>query len=74
MMQCFIANKELEKIGLNILIRRHKMNLTQKELSRAASVSVSKISAIEHGKTDFTLTLLLRIADVLKVDYHELIK
>ena len=38
------------------------------------NVSVSKISAIEHGKTDFTFKALLVIADVLKVDYHELLK
>jgi transcriptional regulator with XRE-family HTH domain len=66
--------KERLRIGLNILIRRRELNMTQSELAEAAGVSRNQISSIERGKTNFGMEALFAIAEALGVEYQELLK
>ena len=69
-----MVTKEHERIGLNILCRRKMLNMTQKEVASLSGISKSKISSIEHGKSNFTIKSLMQIADALEVDYKVFLK
>ena len=50
-------------VGENILKLRKRKKFTQKELAELVGVSHPRISEIEKGKANPTLSLLSRIAD-----------
>ncbi len=62
------------RIGLNILIRRRELHMTQNELAEASSVSRTQISSMERGRTNFRMESLFAIAEALGVEYQEQIK
>ena len=67
--------KERQRIGLNILMCRRKLNMTQNELAEASGISRTQIfSGMERGKTNFRMEALLAIAEALQVEYQELLK
>lgn len=47
--------------------RRKKLNLTQKELADKAHIAREYLSNIENGKNVPTATVIIRIANALKV-------
>jgi transcriptional regulator with XRE-family HTH domain len=55
-------------IGKKIKEFRKARNFTIKELSERAECTPSLISQLEHGKTDPSISMLKRIADVLQVN------
>ena len=69
-----IIRKERLRIGLNILVRRRELHMTQNELAEASGVSRNQISSIERGKTNFVMEALFAIAEALGVGYQELLK
>ena len=69
-----IIKKERLRIGLNILIRRRELHMTQSELAEASGVSRTQISSMERGKTNFGMESLLAIAEALGIEYQELLK
>ena len=69
-----LLKNERQRIGLNILMRRRKLNLTQNELAEASGISRTQISGMERGKTNFRMEALLAIAEALQVDYQDLLK
>lgn len=69
-----IIRKERLRIGLNILVRRRELHMTQNELAEASGVSRNQISSIERGKTNFGMEALFAIAEALDVEYIELLK
>ena len=69
-----MISKEHVRIGLNVLVRRRELNMTQKDVSNLTGISVSKISSIENGKSDFSLKSLMLIGEALKIDYRNLLK
>lgn len=69
-----IIRKERLRIGLNILIRRRELHMTQNELAEASGVSRTQISSMERGRTNFRMEALFAIAEALGVEYQELIK
>ena len=69
-----MISKEHVRVGLNILIRRRELHMTQKEVSIQTGISVSKISLIENGKSDFPLQSLILLGEALKIDYRNLLK
>jgi len=69
-----MVSEEHVRVGLNILVRRRELHMTQKEVSDASGISIAKISAIEHGTSNFTVESLMRVADALKIDYRDLLK
>lgn len=74
MMDKELLRNERQRIGLNILMRRRKLNLTQNELAEASGISRTQISGMERGKTNFRMEALLAIAEALQVDYQDLLK
>lgn len=66
--------KERQRIGLNILIRRREMNMSQNELAEASGISRTLISCMERGKTNFRMEALFAIAEALGLEYKELLK
>ena len=69
-----LLKKERQRIGLNILMCRRKLNMTQNELSEASGISRTQISGMERGRTNFRMEALLAIAEALQVEYQELLK
>ena len=67
-------NKECQRIGLNILIRRRELHMTQNELADASGISRGHISAIERGRSNFKMEVLFAIAEALDVEYQQLLK
>lgn len=67
-------NKECQRIGLNILIRRRELHMTQNELADASGISRGHISAIERGGSNFKMEVLFAIAEALDVEYQQLLK
>lgn len=66
--------KECQRVGLNILIRRRELHMTQNDLAEASGISRGYISTIERGRANFKVEALIAIAMALGVDYHELLK
>ena len=68
-----VSQMEYKAIGLNILHHRRMRDLTQEQLALAVGMSRSRLSDIERGKCNFSLEAIMKIAAVLKVDYHILL-
>lgn len=62
---------DANQIGMRIRDLRHECGLTQEALAEEASLSVSYLSHIEHGKKRASLAVLVQIASALQttVDY-----
>ena len=60
-------------IGLNIKKFRVKKNMTQKQLADKLSVTHFWICKLESGKRNTTIFMLQNIANVLEVDFLDLI-
>jgi transcriptional regulator with XRE-family HTH domain len=59
--------------GQNIKAIRELKNFTQDYVASQLNMSVPNYSNIETGKTDVTLTRLQQIAQVLQIDYLQII-
>ena len=59
--------KALEKFGENLQKLRKQKGLSLREMSYACSVDNSKISKIEKGHINITITTLLQLAGALGV-------
>jgi transcriptional regulator with XRE-family HTH domain len=67
-----MANKM--DVGLNVKNIRKKMGLKQKELVKKMNpnpISVNTLSRVETGKSNYSIDLLFRIAEVLKCDVSD---
>jgi len=60
-------------IGRNIKVLRELKNLTQEYMAKQLDMSVSNYSYIENGKTNITFSKLEKIANVLEVDYQQIL-
>ena len=58
---------ELEAIGARIKRARKKKKLSQADLAALLNLSSAHVSQIERGKTNCSITILRRIAEVLGV-------
>jgi len=61
-------------VGLNVKNIRKKMGLKQKELVKKmnpTSISVNTLSRVETGKSNYSIDLLFRIAEVLNCDVSD---
>lgn len=64
----------LKKLGSNIKKLREAKGLSFRELSYACDIDNSKISKIEKGQVNITLTTILQLAKALEVHPAELLK
>lgn len=63
----------MDKISKKIRKTRREKNMTLKELSEKAGLSVSFLSQVERGISSMTITSLKNIADALDVPMKELV-
>ena len=61
-----------EILAYNLKSNRKKSGLTQEQLAEKAGVSTHHIAMIEIARNYPTLELVERIADILKIEIHEL--
>ena len=66
-----MTDLDFQRIGLKIKERRKFLKITQETIANELDVNPSHISNIECGRANPSLTVLVRIADILKcsVDY-----
>jgi len=60
-------------IGAKIKEVRLSKDVSIGVLAKECKVDNSQISRMEHGKVNFSMSMLYRIADVLKVDPRDLL-
>lgn len=60
--------------GEFIRLRRTQLNLNQHEVAARADTTQGYLSKIENGEREPTLTLALKICDVLGLDINEFAK
>lgn len=58
---------ETTSLGQRIRLKRNRLNLTQHELAEAVGTTSQHISAIEQDKWAPSLTILIKLAEVLGV-------
>lgn len=58
----------MEKLAKEVRNRRKERKLSQQALADLAGVSLNFIKAIEKGKTNIRLDLLLRVLDLFGVE------
>jgi len=64
---------ELEKLGKNIAIYRHRIGISQDDLALEAEVGRRTINRIEVGATDPRYTTLSKIANTLGIEVRDLV-
>jgi transcriptional regulator with XRE-family HTH domain len=64
----------LKKLGANIKKLREAKDLSLRELSYECDIDNSKISKIEKGQVNITVTTILQLAKALEVHPTELLK
>lgn len=65
-------SKKVRTLGEVLKERRQALALTQRQLAQRLGVEPSHIAYLEHGQRRPSLALLGRLADVLKLDKHQL--
>ncbi len=63
-----------ERIGQRIALQRRAYGLTQAQLAEKVDVLPETISRIETGSRTASLGLLVRVADTMEVELHELFR
>jgi len=63
-----------KRIGERIHTERKKRNLSQEKLSLLSDVDRTYIARIERGKANPTMKVLNKLARVLKIKIHRLIR
>ena len=61
-------------IGENIRRHRDKVHLTQKQLAERAGLKDTRISEIENGKGNPTISTLIAIASALETSVEKLVR
>lgn len=64
----------LKQVGGRIKAARKEKGLSQNELADQLNISVSHMSAIECGRSNFGVDILMRITEVLKVSADTLLR
>jgi len=67
-------NNSLEKVGKRIQDARKKAHLSQVQLAEKLNISVSHMSDIETGSTNFSIDIFMRITEVLQVSADHLLR
>ncbi|MBO5575547.1 MAG: helix-turn-helix transcriptional regulator [Ruminococcus sp.] len=64
----------LVPIGARIKEARKELDITQIELAEKAEISVPYLSKIEMGKSDFSISVLIRISEALQISTDKLLR
>lgn len=63
----------IKLIGERIRIAREKAGLTQEKLAKRLNIGKRTLINYENGRTEPTLSLLMKIANICNVDYNWLL-
>jgi len=63
----------IKLIGKRIRTAREKAGLTQEKLAKKLGIGKRTLINYENGRTEPTLSLLMKIADICNVDYNWLL-
>jgi transcriptional regulator with XRE-family HTH domain len=70
-----MTDKEfLKYVGLKLKCQRIMTELSIKEVSEKCGLSYSSINSIEHGKTDFHILNLKRLASIYSIELSTLLE
>lgn len=69
-----LAMASMKSIGRKIALLRAEQGISQEDLAGASEVNRGYISRIENGHVSFSIPVLLKIADALKIEPYELLK
>ncbi len=69
-----IKDNILSTIGLNIKLQRIKNNFNQDKLAELSGISQKYLSSIECAKVNPSITVIVKICRVLKIDLNEIYK
>ena len=72
--KCMELKDRLKNIGINIKSERLRCGISQEFLAEKCGISRNSISLIETGKINPTITRVIDIAKILKVDINLLLK
>ena len=64
----------MTNIGENIRIRRKFLKITQEELADIAGVGVNTLIKLERGESNATLSVIVKVLDVLGLELCTTIK
>ena len=64
----------LREIGARIVEVRRSRNISQSELANSVGISAAHLSAIELGKTRFSIVIFSRIAETLQISADALLR
>ena len=64
----------LREIGARIVEVRRSRNISQSELAKSVGISAAHLSAIELGKTRFSIVIFSRIAETLQISADALLR
>lgn len=64
---------EAAVFGANVRRAREKAGLSQREFSDLSGITLSKLPAIENGRTDLRLSTMVRIAESLGLSLNRLL-
>ena len=68
------GNKDLEKVGVRILMVREAKNLSNEELSRKSGLDGNLLSRIEQGLEDISFLAFLDLSAALEISPSQLLK
>ena len=66
--------ERLVPIGERIKQARKELDISQTELAERADISVPYLSKIEMGKSDFGVSVLIRISEALQISTDKLLR
>lgn len=67
-----VAAADHSTIGAKVRAMRRKQHMTQTELARRLGISPSYLNLIEHNRRGFAAELLVKLADILPIDFKTL--
>lgn len=65
---------ELKAVGIRIQEARKAAGINQTQFAEMVDISVSHLSAIETGRSNFGVDILMRITEILKVSADSLLR
>ena len=64
----------IKRIAENIRLQRYRKNITQEELAEKAEISTKYMNLIENRKANPSITVLVRLCEILDLEFSKLLK
>lgn len=64
----------LKSLGLRIMLLRKRQDLTQADLAAKIDAGLAQVGRIERGEANFSISLLVKMAEVFGMSVAELTK